>query len=96
MKAELLRALYRQMDLRRTGHISKQDLASMLRKIDPTITTARVVTMLKKISTDGDELVSFEESLGLLKRSKSHILIIYLTFFDIYSSFSLYGYTLII
>ena len=65
VKSDLLRALYRQMDLRKTGHISKQDLASMLRKIDPTITTARVTAMLKKISTDGDELVSFEESLGL-------------------------------
>eukprot|EP00434_Breviolum_minutum_P010610 symbB.v1.2.009359.t1/scaffold561.1/size520142/27 len=49
------------MDPRKTGFISKQNLASLLRKIDPTITTSRVTNLLKKISSAGAELVSFEE-----------------------------------
>ncbi|CAK9093831.1 Calmodulin-4 (Calcium-binding protein Dd112) [Durusdinium trenchii] len=61
VKVDMLRSIYRQMDNRRTGHISKQDLASLLRKIDPTITTQRVTALLKKISTDGNDEVSFEE-----------------------------------
>eukprot|EP00439_Symbiodinium_sp_Y106_P003363 s3324_g1.t1 len=61
MKVDLLRTVYRQMDIRRTGKISKQDLGSMLRKIDPTITTQKVTSLMKKMSTDGDDIVSFEE-----------------------------------
>ncbi|CAJ1367768.1 unnamed protein product [Effrenium voratum] len=61
MKGNLLRTIYRQMDIRNTGRVSKQDLGSMLRKIDPTTTPQKVSSLLKKMSTDGDEMVSFEE-----------------------------------
>lgn len=60
-KLGLLQSIYRQMDLRKTGQISKQDLGSLLRKVDPTITTQRVTALLKKISYDGDDVVTFDE-----------------------------------
>ncbi|CAE7257128.1 cal-1, partial [Symbiodinium pilosum] len=71
MKVELLRTVYRQMDIRRTGKISKQDLGSMLRKVDPTVTTQKVAALLKQMSTDGDDIVSFEEFVAFYTREET-------------------------
>mmetsp|Transcript_18132 Transcript_18132/g.42443 ORF Transcript_18132/g.42443 Transcript_18132/m.42443 type:complete len:177 (+) Transcript_18132:80-610(+) len=71
MKVNLLRAIYRQMDIRHTGKISKQDLGAMLRKVDPTVTTQKVAKLLKRMSTDGDDVVSFEEFVEFYTREEA-------------------------